>query len=81
MEPRAAIKILVVHDVYGNIKSAAVVPGEPNRRAGLRGQRGESVTEVEGRTLEPQELRRSPRDFCEDFRIDTVSGKLMRKNR
>jgi hypothetical protein len=81
MEPRRAIKILVVHDVYGNIKSAAVVPDEPNRRAGLRSQRGESVTEVEGRTLEPQELRRSPRDFCEDFRIDTVSGKLMRKNR
>lgn len=75
------MKILVVHDVYGNIKSAAVVPDEPNRRAGLRSQRGESVTEMEERALELQELRRGPRDFCENYRVDTVSGGLVRKNR
>lgn len=75
------MKILVVHDEYGNIKSAAVAPNEPDRRAGLRSQRGESVTEVEERALEPQELCRNPRDFCENYRVDTVSGRLVRKNR
>jgi hypothetical protein len=74
------MKILVVHDQYGNIKSAAVAPAGAKRRAGLRTLRGESVTEVEERGLEPQELRRSPRDFCENYRVDAVSGRLVRKN-
>jgi len=75
------MKILVLHDLYGNIKSVAVVSDEPERQAGLRNQRDESVTEVEEQALEPQELRRSPRDFCENYRVDTVSGRLVRKNR
>lgn len=75
------MKILVVHDENGNIKSAGVAPDEPGRRAGLRTQRGESVTEVEERAFEPQELRGSPRDFCENYRVDAVSGRIVRKNR
>jgi hypothetical protein len=75
------MKILVVHDEYGNIKSAAVAPDEPGRRAGLRSQHGESVTEVEELTFELQELRRRLRDFCENYRLDAVSGRLVRKNR
>ena len=81
MQLRIAMKILLVHDLYGNIKSAAVVPDDTERRAGLRNQPDESVTEVEEQALEPQELRRSPRDFCENYRVDTVSGRLVRKNR
>jgi hypothetical protein len=80
-QPETAMKILVVHDEYGNLKSAAIAADEPGRRAGLRTQRGEFVTEVEEATVDPQELRRSPRDFCANHRIDPVSGRLVRKNR
>jgi hypothetical protein len=79
--PGKAINILVVHDEYGNVKSAAAVAGDPLRRAGLRPQRGEFVTEVDEPVLDPQELRRAPREFCEDFRVDAVNGRLVRKNR
>lgn len=79
-QSKTAMKILVVHDEYGNIKSAAIVPDEPGRRAGLRTQSGEFVTKVEEPVFEPQELRRSPREFCENYRIDLVNGRLVRKN-
>jgi hypothetical protein len=75
------MKILVVHDEYGNIKSAAVAASEPNRRAGLRPQRGELVTEVEDPAFDPEELRRAPREFCETFRVDTAKGRLVRTTR
>jgi hypothetical protein len=73
------MKILVIHDEFGNIKSAAIAPAGPDRRGWLRSQRGESVCEVEAQDLDPQELRRSPRNFCENYRVDTVSGGLVRK--
>lgn len=75
------MKILVVHDEYGSIKSAAAAPSEPNRRAGLRSQRGELVTEVEEAAFDPEELRRRAHEFCETFRIDTIVGGLVRRNR
>ena len=74
------MKILVIHDEFGNIKSAAIAPDEPGRRARLRSQRGEFVTEVEEGGIDPQELRGSPRSFCENYRVDPVSGRLVRKN-
>jgi hypothetical protein len=61
--------------------NTAIAADEPGRRAGLRTQRGEFVTEVEEAAVDPQELRRSPREFCANHRIDPVSGRLVRKNR
>ena len=75
------MKILIVHDEYGNLKSAAIAADQPGRRASLRTQRGEFVTEVEEPVFEPQELRRGPREFCENYRVDAVNGRLVRKNR
>ncbi len=74
------MKILLVHDEYGNIKSVAVAAGEPNLRAGLRPQRGELVTEVEVVVFGTEELRRNPRAVSENFRVDTAGAKLVRKN-
>lgn len=74
------MRILVVLDEYGNIKSAAVPAAKLNLRAGLRPQRGEFVTEVEAPGLELEDLRSNPREIAENFRIDTICARLLRKN-
>jgi hypothetical protein len=74
------MKILIVHDEYGNICSVAIASTIGERRAGLRIQRGEFVTEVEAESVDPAELRRDPREFCEKFRLDGASGMLLLKN-
>jgi hypothetical protein len=75
------MKMLVVHDELGNIRSAAVMAGEPSPRAGLRLQRGEFVTEVEVADFGPEKLRRNPRALSENFRVDTANAVLVRKQR
>lgn len=79
--PGSPKRILVVHDEFGNIRSAALMPEGPNRRAGLRPQRGESVTGVDSAIHGPEELRRDPRRLSETFRVDTVNATLVPKNR
>jgi hypothetical protein len=74
------MKLLVVHDELGNIKSAAVVAGEPGPRAGLHPHRGDFVIEVEAPPgVELRELRRNPRSLSENFRVDTVNHRLVHK--
>jgi len=73
------MKLLVVHDEYGNIKSAAAAPANPNLRAGLRPQRGQFVTEVEAPAIGPEELLRNPRALGENFRVDPVMARLVPK--
>ena len=75
------MKILVVHDEYGNIKSAAVTAGKPNLRAGLRPRRGEFVTELEAPAFGPQELRRDPHGLSKHFRVDVANARLVPKDR
>ncbi len=75
------MKILIVHDEYGNIRSAAIVDTSSDYRAGLRVQRGELVTMVEEQTVDPAELRHDPRGFCERFRIDRAAGRLLATRR
>lgn len=73
------MKLLVVHDEYGNIKSAAAAPAQPNLRAGLRSQRGEFVTEVEAPAIGPEQLLRNPRSISENFRVDPGNARLVPK--
>ncbi len=73
------MKLLVVHDGYGNIKSAAAAPTQPDMRAGLRCQRGEFVTEVETPAIGPEELLRNPRAISERFRVDPAGARLVPK--
>ncbi len=75
------MKTLVVHDEYGNVRSAALTAIEPNLLARLRVERGEFVTEVEKPVSAPEELGNRPREFCEGFRVDRASGRLVAKNR
>lgn len=74
------MKILLVHDEYGNVRSAAITATEPNLRARLRVERGEFVTEIEEPVIAPEELRSRPREFCEGFRVDRAGGRLLAKN-
>jgi hypothetical protein len=75
------MKMLVVHDDLGNIKSAALVGRRRHLRAGLRPHRAELVTEVEAPPeVELRELRRNPRALSEKFRIDSVNARLVPKD-
>ncbi len=74
------MKILVVHDEYGNVRSAAITATEPNLLARLRVERGEFVTEIEEPVITPKELRSRPRELCEGFRVDRAGRKLLAKN-
>jgi hypothetical protein len=78
--PPSSLKILLVHDEWGNIRSAAIAGQNADRRARLRVQRGESLTEVEEESVDLQELRRNPREFCEKLRLDGTAGRLLPKN-
>ncbi len=74
------MKMLVIHDDLGNIKSAALIGSRRNLRSGLRPHREDFVTEVESPPdLEAEELRRNPRGLSENFRVDTVNARLIRK--
>jgi hypothetical protein len=75
------MKMLVVHDDLGNIKSGAMIGSRRNPRAGLRLHRGDLVTEVEAADFGREELRRNPRALSENFRVDTVNAVLVRKQR
>ena len=75
------MRMLVVHDELGNIRSAAVAAGEGSPRAGLRLQSGEFVTEVKVLDFGPEELRRNPCALSENFCVDTVKARLVRKQR
>ena len=74
------MKILVVHDEYGNIRSLAIADPTRERRAGLRFQRGELVTELEEESLNLSRVFRNPREFCEEFTLDRATGKLIAKS-
>lgn len=71
--------MLVVHDEYGNIKSAAAAPVHPDLGAGLRCQRGEFVTAVEAPAIGPEELLRNARAISEHFRVDPGNASLVPK--
>jgi hypothetical protein len=73
------MKLIVVHDEYGNIKSAAAAPAMASLRAGLRPQRGEFVTEVEAPAIGPEELRGDLRAIGQHFRVDLVNARLVPK--
>ncbi len=75
------MKILIVHDEYGNIRSAAIADERSDYCARLRVQRGEFVAEIEAQSVDLTEFRRHPHSFCERFRVDRISGKLSVKNR
>jgi hypothetical protein len=75
------VKLIVTHDEYGNIKSAAIAAHRPELRAGLRPRHGESVAEVEASDSEITEFRRNPLALIENFRIDTTNAALSPKHR
>jgi hypothetical protein len=75
------MKILLVHDDCGNIKSAAIAKTQPRLRAGLRPQRGEFVTEVDEPLIGPEQLRQNPRGLSDNFLVDTVNARLAPKHR
>jgi hypothetical protein len=79
--PAGPLKLLVVHDEYGKIKSAGAAPSRLNLRAGLRPQRGELVTEVHDPAIGPGELLRNPGAISEHFRVDAASATLVAKER
>jgi hypothetical protein len=70
------VKILLVHDECGNLKSVAVPANKPDLRADLRPQRGELVTEVEVLDSELKRFRRNPCDIIENFIIDSARARL-----
>ena len=74
------MKILFAHDDYGIIHSLAVAETSEERRAGLRFQRGEFVAELEEESVPLAKVFRAPRKFCEEFRFDRATGKLIAKN-
>jgi hypothetical protein len=73
------MKLLLVHDEYGNIKSAAA-PARLSLRAGIRPRRGEFVTEVDAPAIGPEELLHDPGAIGENFRVDAVNAILLSKN-
>jgi len=75
------MKILVVHDEDGNIKSAAVSKAAADLRIELGAQRGELVTEVETTMLTLEEFQRDPGELGAKFQLDAREVKLIRKNR
>jgi len=75
------MKILVVHDEDGNIKSAAVSKAAADLRIELGAQRGELVTEVETTMLTLEEFQRDPGGLGAKFQLDAREVKLIRKNR
>jgi hypothetical protein len=75
------MKLLVVHDNDGNIRSVAFTNATERLRAGLRVERGERVTEVEVKSAVEEELRSNPREFCEKFRLDEATNSLLPKKR
>jgi hypothetical protein len=73
-------QLLLVHDEFGNIKSAAVPARVLALRAGLRTREGELITELTVPDFELEQLRRNPRGITQDFRIDTAASALIRRN-
>jgi hypothetical protein len=71
------VKLILTHDEYGNIKSAAIVEHRPELRAGLRPRHGESVTELEASDSETAEFRCDPRCIVENFWLDTANARLL----
>jgi hypothetical protein len=78
--PRTNMKILVIHDRDGRIKSIAVPAVQLNLRAGLRPGREELVTEVDTPGIELDELRSGFHKIAETFRIDAEGARLVRRN-
>ncbi len=70
------MRMLVIHDDLGNIKSAAIAPARTKVVAGLRPRSGEFVIELDITVVEPEELRRKPGLLSEHFRVDTVNRTL-----
>jgi hypothetical protein len=70
VEPPSNLKILVVYDEYGRVRSVAVSNLNTPGHATLRVQRGESLIEVEEPAVDLAELRRHPQDVCEKLQLD-----------
>jgi hypothetical protein len=75
------VKLIVTHDEYGNIKSAAIVENRPELRAALRPRHGESITEVEASDSDIAEFRRNPFGVIENSRLDAGNARLLPKYR
>ncbi len=73
------MRMLVIHDELGNVKSAAIAPARTKAVAGLRPRSGEFVIELEVTVVEPEELRRNPGLLSENFCVDTVNHRLTPK--
>jgi hypothetical protein len=75
------MKLMIIHDEDGNILSVALANSAGEYRAGLRVEHKELVTEIEVEPAADGELRRHPREFCEKFRVDGVTNRLLPKKR
>ncbi len=66
------MKVLIVHDRQGSIKSVTV-PGAPEpgfeMRLGLKSRPGEMVSEVEVGDLQPDKIHEHMHDIVAHFRI------------
>ncbi|MGC1890168.1 MAG: hypothetical protein WA709_29465 [Stellaceae bacterium] len=71
------MKILVVHDEKGNIKSIGVPTGPPGQEMQLRPEAGLEVTEVEASHIKDQNDHEQLRAIAKNFKVDTDSRTLL----
>lgn len=73
------MKIHILHDNQGNIRSLMVPAPEFVDTIGVVPKQGEQVTIVEHPDLSGEQIPHHLRDLHERFRVDLSSGKLVQK--
>ena len=81
LDQQASRRLLLVHDQYGNIKSAAFPSKTPALNAGLKPQSEHYVAEFEKSSINIDALLLNPQMTHDNFRIDPTTHGLMPKNK
>ena len=71
------MKILVVYDEKGNIKSIGVPMGPQGQEMQLKPEAGLEVTEVEASHIKDQNDHEQLRTIAKNFKVDTDSRTLL----
>ena len=72
--------ICVIHDRFGNVKSAALPVGAQPLKAGLRPPRDEFVTQLKPSEAMLNELRGNAQAISELFQVDVRTGRVLPKS-
>jgi len=75
------MRLFIIHDEFGKLKSAGVASVELNLHASIHPRRGEFVTEVDTELFDLSDLHRDPQRIGDNFFVDRATGTLVQKIR